>query len=182
MYLFLQDPIIRIIVGLIVFALGCSFAYKGWNACVLGRFYYWSGFLPVTIISPWLVHLPPGKRSLVKKKEGMLAHIVLGPAFFLCAVLFLCAGADMLGWPGTNTLNLVLNGGDRNKPTAVSFNSDTGRYSFPILVKSGGKLYKQLFETQISEDKDVLGRPLTKMIPTQERNIDGAMVKHANGK
>lgn len=88
----------------------------------------------------------------------------------------------MLGWPGTNTLNLVLNGGDRNKPTAVSFNSDTGRYSFPILVKSGGKLYKQLFETQISEDKDVLGRPLTKMIPTQERNIDGAMVKHSAGK
>ena len=177
-----QDPIVRIGIGFLVFVLGISFLYKGWNACVLGRFYYWSGFLPFTMISPWLVHLPPGKRSLVKKKEGLLAHMVLGPSFFFCAILALCAGADMMGWPGTKTLNLVLNGGDPNKPTAVSFDENTGRYAFPILRKSGGKLYKQLFETRISEDKDILGRKLEKMIPDQERNIDGAMVKHGQGK
>lgn len=179
---FLSEPIPKMIFGFLVFVMGISFLYKGWNACVLGRFYYWSGFLPLTMISPWMTHLPPSKRSLIKKKEGMLAHIFIGPSFFLCAVLCLCAGSDLMGWPGTKTLNLVLNGGDANKPTAVSFDENTGRYTFPILTKSGGKLYKQLFESKISEDKDIIGRKLDKMIPDQERNIDGAMVKNAGGK
>lgn len=179
---FLSEPIPRFAFGLVVLVLGISYMYKGWNACVLGRFNYWSGFLPITMISPWLTHLPPGKRSLIKRKEGMLAHMFVGPSFFICGLLCICAGCDFVNLPGTKTLNLILNGGDPNKPTAVSFDENTGRYAFPILVKSGGKFYKHFFETRISEEHDILGRKLDKMIPDQETNIDGARIKHASGK
>ena len=173
---FFTTPIGKILVGVILLVLGLSFAWKGWMACVMGRFYYWEGFLPFTVISPWLIHLPPSKRSLVKAKEGMLAHIIMGPSFFLCAILALCAGADMIGWPGTTTLNLVINGLDRNKDTAVSFDPDTGRYSFPMLKKSGGKLYTNLFESKIDEDHDILGRKIEHVLPTERKNIDGQTV------
>ncbi|OPZ81499.1 MAG: hypothetical protein BWY75_03538 [bacterium ADurb.Bin425] len=49
-------------------------------------------------------------------------------------------------------------------------------------MKSGGKFYKHFFETRISEEHDILGRKLDKMIPDQETNIDGARIKHASGK
>lgn len=178
---FLSEPIPRLICGFLIFVIGISFGYKAWNACVLGRFYYWSGLLPITMISPWLVHLPPSKRSLIKRKDGMLAHVFIGPSFLIFCVLCLCGGADLMGWPGTKGLNYVLNGGNQSKPDAVTFDEQRISYRFPILQKSGGKLYKQLFETRISDDKDLLGRKLDKMIPDQERNIDGAMVKHSKG-
>jgi hypothetical protein len=54
-----------------------------------------------------------------------------------------------------------------SKPDAVTFDEQRISYRFPILQRSGGKLYKQLFETRISEDKDILGRKLDKMIPTR---------------
>ena len=82
----------------------------------------------------------------------------------------------MIGWPGTTTLNLVINGFDRNKDTAVSFDPDTGRYSFPMLKKSGGKLYTNLFESKIDEDHDILGRKIEHVLPTERKNIDGQTV------
>lgn len=177
----LSNPIARIAVGLEVFALGVSFVWKGWCGCVLGRFNYWSGFLPITMISPWLTHLPKGERSLVKTKEGMLAHVFIGPSFFFCSVLFLCAGADLLGLPGTNTLNSIINGFDSSKPVAVSFDSTTGRYAFPLLSKAGNKMYKSFFTSRIAEDKDLIGRPIEKMLPEQTTTIDGAAIKAKNG-
>lgn len=178
---FLSEPIVKIVIGFLVFVLGMSFLYKGWLGCVLGRFTYWAGFLPFTMISPWCTHLPPGKRSLVKTKEGMLAHIFFGPSFFLCGILCLCAGADLMHLPGTKTLNLVLNGGDTTKTEAVSFDDVTGRYRFPLLDRSWKKMYRQLFETKIDSDRTPWGTKIEKMIPDQERNIDGAMVKNSKG-
>lgn len=177
----LSNPIARIAIGLLILAIGFSFAWKGWTGCVLGRFNYWSGFLPLTMISPWLVHLPKGERSLVKTKEGMLAHVFLGPSFFFCSVLFICAGADMVGLPGTNTLNSIINGFDSSKPVAVSFDSTTGRYDSPLLRKASKKWFKMFFTTQIDETHDLIGRPIEQMLPTQTKTIDGATRDASNG-
>ncbi len=179
---FLSEPIVRIILGLLVIAVGISFIWKGWLASVLGRFTYWSGFLPFTIISPWLVHLPQGKRSLIKTKEGMLAHMVMGPSFFLCAVLCICAGADLVGWPGTYYLNLVINGGDTSKPTSISFNERNGKYDFPLLKRASAKFYHQVFEHRVDETHDLLGRKIDQMLPEQTTTIDGARIQKSQGK
>jgi hypothetical protein len=96
-------------------------------------------------------------------------------------VLFLCAGADLLGLPGTNTLNSIINGFDNNKPVAVSFDSTSGRYTFPLLTKAGGKLYKSFFQQKIDESHDLIGRPIDKMLPEQTTTIDGAAIKAKDG-
>ncbi len=179
---FLSEPIVRILLGVLVMIVGFSFIWKGWLASVLGRFTYWSGFLPFTIISPWLVHLPQGKRSLIKTKEGMLAHMVMGPSFFLCAVLCICAGADLVGWPGTKTLNLVINGMDSTKPTSVSFNENNGRYDFPLLTRASKKFYHQVFEHRVTEDTDLFGRKIDKMLPEATTNLDGVRTQKSQGK
>jgi hypothetical protein len=178
---FLSTPLGKTLIGIVMIVLGLSFAWKGWCGCVMGRFYYWTGFLPLTAISPWCIHLPPGKRSLVKTKEGMMAHMFMGPSFFLCSLLLVCAGSDMLGWPGTTTLNLVLNGMDPNKPTAISFDENTGRYAFPIFKKSGGTLYKKLFESKMDEDKTPWGTKIDKVLPQQSGTMDQAQQKAKGG-
>ncbi|MBS1988921.1 MAG: hypothetical protein JSS86_05940 [Cyanobacteria bacterium SZAS LIN-2] len=178
----IEHPILKFALGIVVIVLGLSFIWKGWQAMVLGRFYYWSGFLPATLISPWLIHLPPSKRSLVKQKEGMLAHMVLGPSFMLCSVLFICAGTDLLGLPGTKTLNVILNGGNQAAPTSVSFDENTGRYAFPIITKSWNKVYHNFFEAKVSEDHDLMGRPIEKMYEAPAKTIDGRQAPIQNGK
>jgi hypothetical protein len=178
----IEHPILKFALGIVVVLLGLSYGYKGWNAMVLGHFYYWSGFLPATLVSPWLIHLPPGKRSLVKKKEGMLAHMVIGPSFMLCCILFICAGSDLLGLPGTKNLNLVINGFNQAAPTSISFDENTGRYAFPIVNKSWNKVYKNFFQSKVSEDHDLLGRKIDKMYEAPDKDINGATVQKANGK
>jgi hypothetical protein len=173
---FLYDHLPKIAIGILVIIVGFSFIWKGWQGCVMGRFSYWAGFLPFTLVSPWLVHLPQGKRSLVKTKEGMLAHILIGPSFFLCAVLCICAGTDLVGLPGTKTLNHIINGGDEGKPTSISFNENTGRYDFPLAKRASEKFYKQVFEHRISDDKDFFGRKIDKMLPDERTNLDGQRV------
>lgn len=138
-------------IGALVLALGCSYAYKGWNALVLGRCHYWSGFLPFTVISPWLLHLPPKQGSLVKLREGMLCHMVIGPLFFLTSFVFLIPGLDMLtnGY-GTRMSNMILNAGDSTKPTAMIY-SPPLNYKFPIMARAS-KTFGKLFNTKLYED------------------------------
>jgi|GEM_PF-426764 len=178
----IEHPILKFGLGILVIVLGFSFIWKGWQAMVLGRFYYWSGFLPATLVSPWLIHLPPSKRSLVKQKEGMLAHMVLGPSFMLCAILFICAGTDLMGLPGTKTLNVIINGGNQAAPTAVSFDENTGRYTFPIVNKTWTKVYRNFFEKKVDEDHDLLGRPIEHMYEAPQKTIDGRTAPIQNGK
>lgn len=178
----IEHPILKVALGVIVIILGFSFIWKGWQAMVLGRFWYWSGFLPATLVSPWIIHLPPSKRSLVKTKEGMLAHMVIGPSFMFCAILCICAGTDLVGFPGTKTLNLIVNGGNQAAPTSISFDENTGRYTFPIVTKSWNKVYKNFFQHKIDEDHDLLGRPIEHMYEAPQKTIDGRQAPTANGK
>ncbi len=138
------------VVGALFLALGLSFVYKGWNATVLGRINYWAGFLPLTIVSPWFIHLPPGKNSLIKQREGLLCHMLIGPLFFLTSAPFLVLGADLLGLQGTNAVNLIINHGDKSQPPAITY-SPPINYTFPIAFRAGKKI-NQIFQTQIYED------------------------------
>src|ERR1700677_3291640 len=119
------SPHVQLLVGVLLMVLGISFIWKAFQAMIKGRVKYWDGFLPFTIISPWIVHLPAGKNSLIKWNEGLWVHLIMGPLFMFSAILCICAGADLTTLPGTATLNLVLNGGKAGSD-AVTFDKHTG--------------------------------------------------------
>lgn len=146
-----------IAIGVLCIILGFSFLYKGWNAVVLGRIQYWAGFLPLTIISPWFIHLPAKENSLVKNKEGLFNHVIVGPLFFLTAVPLIVLGTDLCGLPGAASLNFIVNGGDKSKPASILY-SPPLNYQFPIAIRAGKQIDK-IFNTQIYEDphKQLLG-------------------------
>ena len=144
------------ILGVVIVLLGCSFAYKFVRALVYGQVSYWSGFLPFAVISPFFLHLPAGKRSLIRRIEGHWVTIVLSPVFFICSILCLAAGVDLLGLPGVDTLNWVLNSGDRSKPAAVIFDKQHG-YRFPLLSRIGNTLGDRFNKVQVPlSEKDRL--------------------------
>jgi hypothetical protein len=139
-------------IGVCLMVLGLSFAYKFYLAAVLGRLSYWTGFLPITIVSPFLVHVPGSKRSLVRKTQGLWVHLLMGPVFLIVSALCLTAGAEFCGLPGLLTLNYILRGGDESKPYPVTFNKHTG-FTFPLLEKSSKTIGERLNKAKI-KDKD----------------------------
>jgi hypothetical protein len=70
----------------------------------------------------------------------------MGPIFMFCAILCICAGFDLVDLPGTQTLNLILNGGKIGNDQ-VTFDAHSG-YHFPILNKAKPVFYK-LFNGQM---------------------------------
>lgn len=153
-------------IGVVLLVLGFSYIYKGWAATVLGRCYYWAGFLPLTIISPWLIHFPPGENSLIKKREGLLCHMFIGPLFFLTSMFCLLFGADLVGLPGTDTANFILAAGQTGKPPAIIYNPPVN-YKWPIVAR-GAKEMDKIFQTKIYED------PSKSMLPGQHGNVQAA--------
>jgi hypothetical protein len=159
-----------VVIGIIVTLLGLSFAYRFYRACILGKVNYWAGFLPITIVSPFLFHaVPPpspapgkrstgihpvtGKRSLIREAAGLWVHLIMGPLFLILSVLFLSAGCDLMGLPGTDTLNYVLNGGNKLAPMAVTYDK---RYTFqfPLFVRALKKFGKRADGAQIPLPSD----------------------------
>jgi hypothetical protein len=143
-----------VIFGILLILLGCSFAYKFFLASVLGRVSYWAGFLPLTMLSPFIIHLPAGKKSLIKRTHGLWVHLIMGPAFLCCSALSIAAGFDLAGMPGVDTLNWVLNGGDWSKPRAVQFSHVNYAMSFPFLTRAGAKVSKMIEKVQIPEKEN----------------------------
>jgi len=154
-----------LIIGIIVTLLGISFVYRFYRAVILGKVNYWTGFLPITLVSPLLIHVPPppspqvgkrsdgidpvtGKRTLIREAQGLWVHLIMGPIFLIFSILFLDAGCDLMGLPGTDTLNYLLNGGNKFAPIAVSYDK---RYTFqfPIFVRAFKKLGKNVDTAQI---------------------------------
>ena len=140
---FMSDPVWSKVIGVILIVLGFSFFYKSWVALIKGRMLYWDGFLPATIVSPWVVHIPPKnlEKSLTKYKEAMWVHVIMGPVFFITAILSLGAGIDMVGLPGTKMINLAFSGGREGAPPAIIFDPRTG-YRFPIIPRAATQLSK----------------------------------------
>ncbi|HEY9719883.1 MAG TPA: hypothetical protein V6C69_20555 [Trichormus sp.] len=143
----------QIAIGIFLLLLGVSFTYKAFLAIIKGKMSYWEGFLPFTMLSPFTVHLPGSKNSLIKSTEGLWIHLIMGPVFMITAILFLGAGADLAGLPGTATANWVLSGGRNDQQ--ITFDRRTG-FRFPIIARVGPQLAK-LFGKKIDlGEKDLL--------------------------
>lgn len=159
---FIPEPILRTSLGVFLVLLGLSYAYRFLLAALWGKMWYWKGFLPITIVSPLFIHFPPGKNSLIHTKQDWWVHIVLGPIFFFASVGCLAAGADQLGYDGTNKVNnLVQSGveffGHKGIEPFITY-SPTQGYRFPILDRSSKQVIKTLtapgnFPQQADENK-----------------------------
>ncbi len=166
---------ISLIIGIIVTLLGISFAYRCYRACVSGKINYWAGFLPLSIISLVLIHTPPPpspvvgkkrpvnrddpppKRTLIREAQGLWVHFIMGPIYFAIAVLFIAAGCDLMGLPGIDTLNYLLNGGNKFAPVAITYDKRY-HFQFPIFVRAMERFGKNIntVEIPLPADKKLL--------------------------
>lgn len=141
------------LLAIVFIALGMSFLYKFGLAAVFGKTAVWEGFLPITIISPFFIHLPAGKNSLIKNVHNAWVQMVLAPIFFLVALVLLASGADRLGMPGTEAINYVLTLGNTDAPAAITYDRTNG-YKFPIWDRTTKALYKALTQPVLSEGQE----------------------------
>jgi hypothetical protein len=154
MFTLLSDPLWSKVIGSVLIILGLSFAYKSYLALVKGRVLYWQGWLPITLISPWLVHIPPKdpKNSLSQYNEAAWVHAIVGPLFVATSVLCLAAGTDLVGLPGTKMLNLAITGGRPGASDFLTFDPKTG-YHAPGLNRTGISL-SRIFNRQMGLDQE----------------------------
>ncbi|MBI4533171.1 MAG: hypothetical protein HY711_04415 [Candidatus Melainabacteria bacterium] len=150
-----------IILASVLIVVGLSFTYKAVLAIFWGRTVYWHGFLPITLISPFLIHLPPGKNSLIKTAQCWWVHVILGPIFFFVAMALLVTGTDTLGLPGAETVNYIMTFGRTNVPAAIVYDKHTG-YKFPIVGRAGKTIFKLLTNPVPEKEED-------KMVPQGAR-------------
>lgn len=144
----------KMLFGVLLLVLGASFAHKAFISIVQGKCWVWTGFLPITVVSPAFVHIPPGKNSLVKEKQGMWVHMVVGPIMLIATLLSLAAGADLVGLPGTESANKVLTLLSKDRGAVIVFDQDNYKFSFPGLARAGGKLKGMFFGPKINERAD----------------------------
>jgi len=140
------------IIAIVCIALGVSFAYKFIQAAFFGKTQYWEGFLPISIISPFFIHLPAGKNSIIKTAHNGSVQIVLSPIFFLTTLVLLATGAAQMGMPGTESINSVLTLGRTDAPAAITYDKATG-YHFPIVDRTVKAFYKVLTQPVLEEKK-----------------------------
>lgn len=145
----LTSPQASLALGVVLMAVGVSFFYKAVIALMKGRMEYWTGFLPLTIISPFLIHVPGSKNSLIKFAEGMWVVAVMAPIFLVLSVLCMLSGAEYAGMPAVENMNTALHGGTDG--TAVIAFSKTHGFAFPVLAHSSPAL-KRIFNSSIDLD------------------------------
>ncbi len=139
----------EVAVGIVLLALAISFSIKCVEAVFFGRTWFWTGFLPAGIVSPFLLHWSPGEKSLFKKIHSWWIHLLLGPAFFLCALCCFSIGMDKFGFDGTGMVNSVLtvswlpNTSHRTVEPAITYSKEEG-YKFPILGRISTAVFKLL--------------------------------------
>ena len=165
----LTSPQASLAVGILLMLLGVSFFYKGVCALVKGRIEYWSGFLPLTIISPFLIHLPATKKSLVKPAEGAWVLTIMAPLFFILSFLCTLSGAEYAGLPAVETVNTALRGGNSTVPV-ISF-SKTHGFAFPLFAHSSPALAK-VFNSSIGMDAK------QEIVPRNEENLQQSLDKN----
>lgn len=147
--------------GFSLFCLGVSFAWKFFNAAFLGKVAYWSGlekfgflFAPITLfISPMVIHLPyDTKKSLIHERQQLWVHLVFGPVFFVAALMCLTSGSDLMGLPGSTSLNTVLTLGRHDVPACIVY-SPPFTYRFPFAKKATKVILKAL-TTKVPQRKE----------------------------
>jgi hypothetical protein len=143
-------------VALIV--IGLSFAFKFFRAVILGKLWYWTGFLPFTLISPFVILWHGSKRSLIREAQGFWVYVLMGPIFLILSILLIEAGLDLFGVPATDSINYVINGGNTLRPPAIRFDKQRYAYSFPFLVRGGGQFVEKInkYSVPLSEKDKLL--------------------------
>lgn len=160
-----------ILLAIVLILLGCSFAYKAFLGMFMGRVYYWSGltptslglfglvlnpiFLILTAASTFLIHLPPGKNSMVKTAQSWWVHL-LAPVFLLVSLALISAGADQIGLPGSAGLNMLLRLGAKPGADPAITYSRTDGYKFPVVKEVGDALVKAFSAQADLKEKDKL--------------------------
>ncbi len=144
--------------AVVLVILGLSFAYKFFRAVILGKVYYWTGFMPFTVISPFVILWPGSKRSLIREAQGFWVYILLGPIFLILSILLIEAGLDLFGVPATDTLNFAINGGNTLRPPAIRFDKQRYAYSFPFLLRGGSQFMDKInkYSVPLSEKDKLL--------------------------
>lgn len=133
------------LLGILVIIMWCVYIHKSYMAGIQGKLWYWQGFLPFTLISPWICVFPPKEKSLIKYKEAMWVHAFFGPVFFFSAVVALSTGFDLTGLPGTKTTNYLFTALLPDKTPFIVFDKTHYRVQFPAIVSNSKKLAKLFF-------------------------------------
>lgn len=150
----------KLVGGFAMFCIGVSFCWKFFQAAFLGKLTYWSGlekfgfiFIPITwILSPLMVHLPyDPKNSLIKEQQQLWVHLVWGPVFFVFSLMFMTSGADLMGLPGSTSLNTILTLNRSDVPPCIVY-TPPFHYRFPFVRKATRTVIKAL-TIKIPEDK-----------------------------
>ena len=173
--------------GFLLIVLGFSYAIKFYQASFYGKVAYWSGleafgiwnffswiFIPITnFLTPLLVHGQAKETNLIKIKTAGWIHLFWGPVFFLLSLMFVVAGADFMGLPGTRFMNFVLTCGNPAVPPAITY-SPPFTYKFPILKKARKQLIK-ILTVNIPVDK-------SKTLNAWEKRGDVDVSQYSGGK
>jgi len=118
--------------------LGASFGWKFCLALLQGKVAYFPGFLPIKILSPFILHTSVRTSPFIKEAGGWWVRLLIAPVFLIISLLLLSGGSDFLGWPGTKTLNYLF-GLAGAKGDAIHFNPKIGPgfgWRFPIFTKN----------------------------------------------
>ena len=148
------------VLGIVLIIFGGGYLFKAFVAVFQGRIWYWDGFLPLTIISPFLVFCPPNERkanAIAKVKDALWAPIFFGPVFLILGVVMMSAGADLANLPGTSTTNRVLTCWTSDKTPVIVFDKKHYKMQFPAVVKTANKISRMFFGGVINvQEKDKL--------------------------
>jgi hypothetical protein len=116
-------PALRLVVGALFAVIGVSFIYKSYQAGYHGKVKFWTGlehfgmlFVPITWMSPYVIHLPSSEKSLIVERRSLFHHLLYGPFFLLSALICITSGTDLMGLPGSKIMNTVLTFGRQTMP------------------------------------------------------------------
>lgn len=151
-----DEAYLNIFIAVMLMILGLSFAYKCYLAAFAGKVWIWPGFLPLTLVSPVFTHLPPNKKSFVKVVQAPWVHIVWGPFFFLASLALTAWGADRLGLPGSQSINMLLTFGKPDAPKALYYDPAAHTYRFPLGARIGKRAFKFLTSPMKTDKKHKL--------------------------
>jgi hypothetical protein len=156
-----EEDVMSVTEGMLSASFACVdlYAIKFWMASVFGKTDYWQGlepfgwwFKPFTIlITPFFCWTQASEKKLIRTMTGAWIHLYWGPVFFLASLMFMVAGADFMGLPGSSFMNTVLTFGGRTGKAAIVYTPPFG-YKFPILKKARKVVFKFLTQ-DIYEDK-----------------------------
>lgn len=134
-------PALRLVVGALLVVIGASFVYKSFLASYHGKVRFWTGlenfgmlFVPITWLTPYVIHLPSSDKSLIVERRSLFHHLLYGPFFLVAALMCITSGSDLMGLPGSKIMNTVLTFGRKTMPQYDSVTGITREVPIPPAI------------------------------------------------